>query len=204
MNCQYWPEISFCLNEIEDEKFLLSKNVMNLDTITNTRENINRQLEQLKVSLEQSLDKNFASLVLFSIVAFVDEEMHRQVLETKQGNWIPLQKDFYGAYNAGELFYETIDKIIDDPQVPSIVPMVFYFILKKGFQGKYRDSKAHINKYIEILKDKIPTESPEKSQKTNPYANLNTKKKIKWWHYYVGALGFSFALLVALYISSSM
>lgn len=204
MNCQYWPEISFCLNEIEDEKFLLSKSIVNLDTMTNARENINRQLEQLKVSLEQSLDKNFASLALFAIVAYVDEEMHQEILNTKQANWNPLQKDFYGSYNAGELFYETIDKIIDDPQVPAIVLMVFYFILKKGFQGKYRDSKAHINKYIEILKDKIPVALPEQSEKTNPYANLNKNKKIKWWHYYVGALGFSTVLLAILYISSSL
>ena len=121
---------------------------------------INHHIDQLRLSLEQSLDKLYASQILFAVVAFFDEEIQRHLSEKGQGNWVPLQKDLYGAYNAGNLYYETIDKVIDDPLVPEIVYKVFYFILKKGFLGKYRDSKTHINKYLEILKSKISVAPP--------------------------------------------
>ena len=203
MNCQFWPEISFCLNEVETERLRLTKSSMNLDTLTAAREKINYQVDQLRLSFEQALDKNFASLALFAIVAYIDEEVQRHVLETGQGNWAPLQKDFYGAYNAGELFYETIDKIIDDPQVPPIVPQLFYFILKKGFQGKYRDSKTHIEKYLDILKSKIPVTTPSKTMGSTVERHADIKRRFKKWHYYTGVGIATACLLITLYISSS-
>ena len=155
MSCQFWPEISICLNEVEKEKDALTKKAINLDMITIARENINRYIEQLRLSLEQSLEKQHSSQILFALVAFVDEDIQRYLIEKGLGNWVPLQKDLYGAYNAGTLYYESIDKIIEDPSIPEIVHRVFYFILKKGFMGKYRDSKTHIKKYLEILKNRI-------------------------------------------------
>ena len=204
MNCQFWPEISFCLNEVEKEKQLLTKKTLNLDLIIGARKTINEQLEQLRLSLEQTLNKQHASLALFPIVAYFDEEMQRHILKTGQGNWDPLQKDFYGAYNAGDLYFETVDKIIEDPQTPSIIFRVFYFILKKGFQGKYRDSKTHLHKYLEILREKIPVEPPVQKKESDTLLPFQNKKKIKPWHYYAGAGAASIAFLVTLYATTSV
>ena len=203
-NYHLWPEISSCLNHIENEKRKLTKETVNLDTLTAVREGISQHVEQLQLSFEQELDKHFASLSIFAIVAYIDEKLQRHVLDLRQGNWAPLQKDFYGAYNAGELFYETIDKIIDDSQVPPIVPEVFYFILKKGFQGKYRDSKTQIAKYLEILKDKIPVAKEVNETSGLEAPSSRFKKKIKTWHYYAGAGVAPLLILAALYIASSM
>ncbi len=204
MSCQYWPEISNCLSEVEKEKLSLTKKALNLDTITATRETINRHIDQLRLSLEQSLEKQYASQILFAVVAYFDEEIQRHLVEKGLGNWIPLQKDLYGAYNAGNLYYETIDKIIEDPSVPEIVYKVFYFILKKGFLGKYRDSKTHHNKYIEILKGKIGIAPPTHLQKELQPNTLLFRQKIKPRHYYaVGGVGAAL-LLTILYFTSSM
>lgn len=204
MNCQFWPEISFCLDEVEKEKKTLRREDLNLDMMTAVRENINHRLEQLRLSFEHPLEKQFASLALFAIVAYIDEDIQRQLVETKKGNWAPLQKDFYGAYNAGELFYETIDKIIDDPQVPPIVLEVFYFILNKGFLGKYRDSKTHISKYLDLLKDKIPVVAPEQKGAQGSQEMETKKHRFKKWHYYACAGALSVCLLLVLYITSSL
>lgn len=203
MNCQYWPEISFCLNEIEKQKELLNKKALNLDTIMAARQHINMQLERLRISLEQTLEKQQASLVLFAIVAYCDEELQRHLLETNKANWDPLQKDFYGAYNAGDLYFDTIDKIMEDPEVPPIVFKVFYFILKKGFQGKYRDSKTHLHKYLELLKEKIPVESPPQKKEQEILLPFQMKKKIKTWHYYAGAGAFCALFMAILYLSTN-
>lgn len=204
MNCQYWPEISFYLIEVEKEKQDLLKKAISLDVITSARENINQHIEQLRLSLEQSLDTNFVSLILFATVAYIDEEIQRCLLEKGQANWVPLQKDFYGAYNAGNLYFETIDKIIEDPQTPVIVFKVFYFFLKKGFLGKYRDSKTHIAKYLDILKEKIPIETPLQAQDSPIPQPISIKKKIKSWNYYSGAAFVSLVFFLTLYFTSNM
>jgi type IV/VI secretion system ImpK/VasF family protein len=203
MNCQFWPEISTCLNDVEKEKLSLTKKAINLDAITAARENMNRHIEQLRLSLDQGLDKKYASHILFALVAYFDEEIQRHLSEKGQGNWVPLQKDFYGAYNAGNLYYETIDKIIEDTQAPEIVFRVFYFILKKGFLGKYRDSKTHITKYLDILREKISIETPAHQPK-DPKAYLqHMKSKVKRWHYYAGAGAVSLVLFIMLYLTTS-
>lgn len=204
MSSQFWPEISTCLNEVEKEKVALSKKNINLDVITTARDNINRIVDQLRVSLEQSLDKHYASQVLFAVVAYLDEQIQSYLLEKGQGNWVPLQKDFYGAYNAGSLFYDTIDKLVEDHQVPEIVFRIFYFILKKGFVGKYRDSKTHINKYLDILKDKISITLPKENGNSLKVNNYQTKKKIKPWHYYATACVAGFVVLIILYFTSNV
>ncbi len=204
MKTQFWTETSVCLDEVEKEKKRLKRDSIDLDTLSSVRENINHRLEILRLGYEQSLEKQYASLALFAVVAFIDEDIQRHLLNMNQGNWDPLQKDFYGAYNAGELFYETIDKTIDDVQVPSIVLEVFYFILKKGFLGKYRDSKTHITKYLDILKGKIEVVSPEQIGSQGSKEVEITKRRFKKWHYYTGAVALSFCLLVTLYIASSL
>lgn len=203
MSYRFWPEISFCLSEMEKEKGRLTKASLNLDTLTAARERINQHLQQLQLSFEQELDKQYASLALFAIVAYIDEDIQRHLMDTGQGNWVPLQKDFYGAYNAGELFYETIDKILDNPQVPLIVPQIYYFILKKGFLGKYRDSKTHIIKYLDILKDKIPVIVPTHQASHLDMHSSERARKLKPWHYYAGVGVATFCLLAALYIASN-
>lgn len=204
MSSQFWPEILLCLSEVEREKISLTKKAIDLDAITAARDNINRLVDQLRISFEQSLDKQHATQILFAVVAFLDEQIQSHLLEKGQGNWVPLQKDLYGAYNAGSLFYDTIDKIVEDPHVPEIVYCVFYFILKRGFLGKYRDSKTHIAKYLEILRDKISIEKPSQQPKDQNLHEWHMKKKIKPWHYYIGASAVSLLLLALLYLTSSM
>ena len=203
MSSQFWPEISICLSEVEKEKFALTKKAINLDAISAVRDNINRIIDQLRISFEQVLDKQYASQVLFAVVAYFDEQIQSHLLERGQANWVPLQKDFYGAYNAGALFYDTIDKLVEDQKVPEIVYEVFYFILKKGFLGKYRDSKTHINKYMDILKERIFVEIPQQAGNDASMALYQTREKIKPRHYYAAAAALSAAILAILYATSS-
>ena len=113
--------------------------------------------------------------------------------------WAPLQKDFYAAYTSGEVFFKTIDELLDDPSIPSMVSEVFYFVLKRGFKGKYRDSKSQLSKYIELLRQKIKVVSldvdvaDKHSDETAPYLK---KQRMSKWSYY----GLAIATLVFGYL----
>ncbi len=196
MNFRYWQDISFYLNEIDQEKSAFNKKEISTDSIEATRKKISYLLEQLKVDLEQKIHKDHVSLILFSLVAGVDEQMQSFDYNHLKSRWIPLQKDFYSAYTAGELFFKTIDDILDNPNVPVLVYEVFYYTLKRGFQGKYRDSKTQLQKYLDLLKEKIPvTHSPSNLPPSDRIAP--EKSRVKAWHYY----GFASLLLVGLYFS---
>ena len=202
MHYQHWQEISFYLNEIHKEKLFFVSKPLTIESMEASRNNIASLLGRLKSYLEQRLDKHYASLAIFSIVAWVDEEMQSIDYNQLKARWNPLQKDFYSAYTAGEVFFETIDKILDDPTVPQIVYEVFYFILKKGFKGKYRDSKTQLSNYLELLKRKISVTHP-KNQQSEPASTFLKQEKRKKWHYYASAFGLSIITYLALYVYSN-
>ena len=158
---------------------------MNADSLESTRTRMVNLVEVMKSSLEQRMDKYHASLIIFPVVAAIDEKMQGYDYTSGKTKWAPLQKDFYAAYNAGEIFFKSLDEILDDPNIPNIVYQVYYAMLKRGFQGKYKDSKTQIAKYMDMLKDKIPViNQTEKKVAAAVNAAKPKKSWLKKWHCY--------------------
>src|SRR5207244_3161645 len=114
----------------------------------NIRNQIVSSLGQLKNNLKQILDEHAAHLIFFGIVALLDEE----ILSSTE--WIPLQQEYFNTTHAGEIFYENLDEVLENPHISPFVLEVFYFILKKGFRGKYAKSQSRVAKYIDFLSEK--------------------------------------------------
>ena len=200
MSYQHWQEISFFLNDLDKERMLFEKNTITPESMESTRKKMTHLIETVISSLEKKLEKQHVSLITFAIVAALDEKMQGYDYHTSKVRWAPLQKDFYSAYTAGEIFYKSLDEILDDPNIPNIVYQVYYMMLKRGFQGKYRDSKTQIAKYLEMLRDKIPVATTiAKKEPTSVISPQVKKTKLKKWHCYSFSLGLaavSFGILV--------
>jgi type IV/VI secretion system ImpK/VasF family protein len=204
MSYPLWQEISFYLSEIDKEKSLFEKQGFNPEAVEGMRKKISDFFDELKGSLEQKLDKNHASLILFALVASIDEDMQRVDYSHPKVRWNPLQKDFQGSYTGGEVFFNTIDHILDNPKVPSIVYEVFYFMLKRGFQGKYRESKTQLLKYIDLLKQKIPVNTPvDRDVHAGPARVQSTRGKTTKGRYYTAAAILFFLTGILLYVFSN-
>lgn len=184
MSYQYWQEISFYLDELDKERANFEKNSDSPEAMDSTRKAMAALLENMRAGLEKQLDKHHTSLIMFAIVASVDEKMQSYHYNASKVRWVPLQKDFYSAYTAGEVFFKSIDEILDDPNTPNIVYQVYYAMLKRGFQGKYADSKTQINKYLDMLKDKIPVSSSSMKSDAPSTAFQQKKRRLKKWHCY--------------------
>lgn len=199
MNYLYWQEISFYLNELDKERAAFEKTAITASTMDYTRKKMTTLLEDLKTSLEQRLDIHHSSLIVFAIIAAIDEKMQGYDYNDNKVKWPPLQKDFYSAYTAGEVFFKSLDEILDDHKVPNIVYQVYYLMLKRGFQGRYKDSKTQLAKYLDMLKDKIPV-APVVVKKENVSTPVSKAKKtlLKRWHYYVLSLGLTVAVFAIL------
>lgn len=201
MSSQFWPEISFYLKEIEAERKDINIHQLSQEKFGEIQKAIMGFLEQLKVSLDRRLDPKASQLVYFALIASVDEDMqsfaHSHSLE-----WLPLQKLLIGDSNAGITFYKKIDEIFsDNSRLPSIVYEVFYFALKRGFKGKYENSKTQIAKYLELLNDKIAKVAAQRHVEPET-APEKPPSRFKRKHYYASAMVASVLFIALLYINS--
>ena len=202
MKYQYWSEISFYLNEIDQQKSVTFERKVTPEKLAALRASILIQLNQLKDSLKPLLEEYPTYLILFAIIACIDEEIHCLLPVQDQMEWVPIQQDFYNTSNAGELFYKTLDEILDDPTIPTIVFEVFYFILKRGFSGKYVKSKTKISRYLDFLSEKISVVTTSKKEKGSIF-NASKRWNIRPWQWYGMTIMLIFSVYAILYFSSN-
>lgn len=190
MSYLLWQDISFYLSEIDQHK--------TPHDADNARKDIFRLFEQLKGILEQKLGQDHASSILFALVASIDEEMQKMLSSHHiKTAWNPLAKDFAFGDTAGEVFFKKIDNMLDNTSIPTIVFEVFYFMLRRGFQGNYRESKTQLLKYADLLRQKIPVRPHDvKNAPAEAPFSPSKGKLSKGYYYFFAAL-----LCIAVYLS---
>jgi len=128
----------------------------NSEEIIRLRAHIRTQLDYLRAKLSETLAERDCYLILFAMVAHFDEYVQANYLSDTSQLWPPLQKELYQTDDAGELFYDTLDDILQRPQTLPLVYGVYYFCLNHGFQGRYNDNPVKITEYMRRLRAKIP------------------------------------------------
>jgi type IV/VI secretion system ImpK/VasF family protein len=161
-------------------------------------------LNQLKNNLRQTLDDHSVTLIFFALVVMLDEEIQNILSSQKSGQWSPLQQDLFNTTNGGEIFFENLDELLENHQVHSFVHEVYYFVLKKGFRGKYAKSPNRITKYLEFLAERLPTVTLELNNKTAATAFPLIRTKFKTWHYYAAAAAILICFYIGMNIHSNM
>lgn len=202
MNDQYWADISLCFQEIYNKKNSLYKSKVSDKTISEVRDTALMCLLQLKGSLSKSLETEFVYLVLFPIVSLLDEEMQCDSIKHKV-NWKILQKELYDTSNAGEQFYQILDDILDNQNTPSIIYEVFYFILKKGYKGKFIDCESRITRYLDFLREHIPNNIKESKSQSTTTVQINRNFSQKKWHYVAYFCAFTVSAYTFFYLLSN-
>lgn len=186
MNNLHWPEIFSCFKEIEQNKTFLFGKRGSVEALLHFRASLINSLQSLKESLLQNLSEQTTNDILFALAAFLDEDVHLFLSkEHKAPEWSSLQQELYSTSHAGELFYKHLDNILDDPLSPAILVEFYYFILNKGFRGKYVKSPNKIAKYMDFLMEKMITPSlPPPREKTEKKEKEEILISFKTWHYY--------------------
>ena len=183
-----WSEIYFYFNEFAQQQAKLDGKKLTPEVIATSHNSLGISMGQLRNNLKQTLDDRSVYHITFALTALLDEEMSRLTAKAGQGvDWIPLQKELFDLTNAGEIFFENLDEVLENPQFSTIVYEVFYFVLKKGFRGKYQTSANRINKYVEFLSDRIQEPVMERKAKAVERIMPLPKIKIKIWQYYMAA-----------------
>lgn len=131
------------------------------DDIVRIRAELRTQLDFLKAKLAEQYSERDSYLVLFPIVAQIDEVIQVNFLRTMKTSWPLLQKELFQIDNAGEVFYEILNDILMKPQTPVFIYEVYYFCLSYGFRGRYENNPVKITEYLKKLQTKLQTDDLE-------------------------------------------
>ena len=180
----------------EDETFQLDtdSNDLNEEDFIRIRGELRTQLDFLKATLSEHYSERDTYLILFPIVAQIDELMQTHFLRVMQTGWPQLQKELFQIDNAGEVFYEILDDILLKPQTPSFTYEVYFFCIGYGFRGRYADNPVQVKEYINRLKAKLQQEEISSVSEEVEETGLIRRFRSYYWNYAMGA-----GVLVAVY-----
>lgn len=178
-----------------------SQHEYSIEDMIALRAELRNQLDFLKVALNGMHSEHDTYMILFPIVAQIDEIIQNNILNSINLNWPLLQKELFQIENAGEVFYEILDDILNKPQTPTSVYEVYYFCLRYGFRGRHESNPAKIVDYIQRLREKIE-EHGENGIPLETDSIGQIKKIIRpYWYYLIATGVFLFVYLILLIVA---
>jgi type IV/VI secretion system ImpK/VasF family protein len=164
------------------------------EDLARLRGELRKQLLALRAELGQMVTERECYLALFPIVLCLDEIIQTRYASVEM-SWPLLQREFYQVDKGGELFYDTLDELLNGVQHSPVVLEVFYFCLSIGFKGKYNGDEERIAAYMRKLRSKLES-AGFPSAETEPTTTALIKPTGRCWWYYAISAG----LIVLLYL----
>ena len=146
--------------ESKDTQAGVGVEVYSADDIVRIRAELRTQLDFLKAALSEQYSERDTYLILFALVAQIDELIQTNFLRTMHISWPLLQKELFQIDNAGDVFYEILDDILPKPQTHVFIYEVYYFCLRYGFRGRYENNPVKITEYLKKLQAKLKQDEP--------------------------------------------
>jgi type VI secretion system protein ImpK len=124
----------------------------------------------LRRSEKEALDNDHESEAVeaakFAVVAFVDETiLSSNWTGTEEWMKTPLQLEFYDQFDAGEVFFDRLDQMLEAPDRHAEVLEVYYHCMSLGFRGKYQlQEQERFREIVETTAEalsRVPTTSTE-------------------------------------------
>jgi len=188
--------------ESEDIEPDAGENVYSIDDIVHIRAELRNQLDFLQSTLAEQYSERDTYMILFAIVAQIDELIQTNLLRTMNTSWPVLQKELFQIENAGEVFYEILDDILAKPQTHTFVYEVYFFCIRYGFRGRYESNPVKITEYLKKLQAKL-----KQDEIYAPPAEADEMVKLKqfsspYWYYLITAGVLVFAYFFFLILAS--
>ena len=145
--------------------------------------------------------------VKFALVAFIDETLLSSD-GPQQERWMsePLQSQLYNRYDLGEVFFERLAKMREQPEAHAEVLEVYYLCMTLGFKGKYQlHEQERLREIIETTYEELRRTPGLGTGPLSPHgtprdqATAEFKSKLPAWVLAVAAV----AIGVLLYLGMS-
>jgi type VI secretion system protein ImpK len=149
----------------------------------------------------------------FAVVALIDEAiLSTNWAGTEEWMKTPLQLEFYDQFDAGEVFFDRLDNLLDNPQSHAVVLEVYHLCMTLGFRGKYQLQKQDelrdiIDSTAEALARVPATRTPTLSPHGRPRDQAATEMQSKLPNWVIAAAAALLGVLLYggmyLYVSAS-
>jgi type IV/VI secretion system ImpK/VasF family protein len=157
------------------------------EDLTSLRGDLRKQLLALRAELGQMVTERECYLVLFPIVLCLDEIIQTRYMNVEM-SWPLLQREFFQVDKGGELFYETLDELLDGAHRSPVILEVFYFCLSIGFKGKYNGDEERIAAYMRKMRTQFEAAGFPSTETEEPTVTGLIKPTGRcWWYYAVSA-----------------
>jgi type IV/VI secretion system ImpK/VasF family protein len=165
------------------------------DDVVHIRAELRTQLDFLRAALAEHYSERDTYIILFAVVAQIDELIQAIFLRTMNISWPLLQKELFQIDNAGDVFFDILDDIMLKPQTYTFIYEVYYFCLRYGFRGRYENNPVKLTEYKKKLQAKLtqdePSFAPAETEETGKIRQFGAP----YWNYLIMA-----GVLVAAYL----
>ncbi len=149
----------------------------------------------------------------FAIVAFIDETiLSSDWAGTDEWMKTPIQLELYDQFDAGEVFFDRLEELQEEPEYNAQVLEVYYLCMTLGFKGKYQLQQQEklremIDSTAEMLTEIPETRTDDIAPNSHPRDQTETEIRSKVPAWVIAAAATLLAVLLYggmhLYISSS-
>lgn len=110
-----------------------------------------------RTALEDDRDADTVENAKFAVVAFIDETiLSSNWTGTEEWMKTPLQLEFYDQFDAGEVFFDRLDQLLEAPERHPEVLGVYYHCMALGFRGKYQlQDEERFREIVEITAETL-------------------------------------------------
>lgn len=175
-----------------------------LDELIEFRVELRMQLDRLKTAFSEEHSESEVYMILFAIVAHIDEIVQNNVMHSLDISWPLLQKELFQIENAGDVYYEILDSILQKPQTGVFIYEVYYFCLRCGFRGRHAGNPAPVAEYMKKLRDRIQAEGKRGFEPEKDAAGHIRKILAPHWYYIIAAGIVAAAYIILLVVARNM
>lgn len=175
-----------------------------LDELIEFRVELRMQLDRLKMAFSEEHSESDVYMILFAIVAHIDEIVQNNILHSLDISWPLLQKELFQIENAGDVYYDILDSILQKPQTNPFIYEVYYFCLRCGFRGRHAGNPASVAEYIKKLRDRIQAQGKRGFEPDREAAGQIRKILAPHWYYVIGAGIAAAAYIILLVVARNM
>lgn len=145
------------------------KGIASASELTRLRSALREQLVTANKALARELGEKESYLLLFPLVVHLDEIVQHLAPDTRGDGWPLLQKDLFDTEKGGQLFYNALDELLDDPRANPVLFEMYAFCLQLGFRGRLADNDEAIQAYLDrIYQRLVPAPNTEGAEPPPP------------------------------------
>lgn len=133
------------------------------------------RIEQLEERLSKDFSEGDVGQMIFPLVLLCDEMVMVRLAKEQHTLWHLLQTELFRINYGGDVFYEFADEQLSKPNIAIEVFETLYYCLQSGFVGRFGFDAGKVQRYRNLLSERILSLMPAEPSTTPPVSQPTEK-----------------------------